>query len=167
MREVPARLRGYARSFNKADLRIVLLLDRDRDDCKILKQRLEGAAHEAGLPTRSRPHPSGQVSVLTRIVVVELESWFLGDPDALTAAFPKLGSLNPAKPPLRDPDQGTWEALERLLQRGGYPGRYAKIAGARRIAANMEPARNASPSFQSFRQGLHDLLAGPSGLRAD
>ncbi len=58
----------------------------------------------------------------------------------------------------RDPDSipgGTWETLERILKRQGYfKGGYLKVEGARTIAAQMDPDRNRSRSFQVFRDGL-------------
>ena len=60
---------------------------------------------------------------------------------------------------------GTWEALERELQRRGYfHGGLAKIQAARAISAGMEPVRNRSRSFQVFRQGLLDMTTWQPGL---
>lgn len=50
---LPARLRGYA-AWLPDDYRVVVIVDRDDDDCHELKQRLEKMARDAGLPTRSK-----------------------------------------------------------------------------------------------------------------
>lgn len=100
--------------------------------------------------------------ILNRIAVEELESWFFGDIQALTSAFPGVPSTLPAKSRYRDPDSikgGTWEAMERELQKAGYfQGGLAKVKAARVISENMDPERNVSQSFQAFRNGLRDLV---------
>jgi hypothetical protein len=53
---------------------------------------------------------------------------------------------------------GTWEALERVLQRAGhFLGGLPKVQVAREVGANMDPERNTSTSFQAFRDGLRAL----------
>jgi len=51
--KLPARLRGYA-AWLPQDWRIVVVVDRDDDDCASLKQNLEMAARDAGLITRTQ-----------------------------------------------------------------------------------------------------------------
>ena len=161
--ELPARLRGYARQADPA-LRVLVLLDRDMRDCRLLKGRLEDAARAAGLATKSTPDPDRRFQVVNRIVIEELEAWFLGDVPALRAAFPGVPATLAARRGLRDPDAirgGTWETLLRVLQQAGhYPGatRLPKIEVARRVAAGMQPDANRSASFQTFRAGLDALL---------
>ena len=161
--EVPARLRGYARRPDPT-LRVLVLLDRDERDCRLLKARLEDAARAAGLATKTSPGWDGRFQVVNRIVVEELEAWFLGDVPALCAAFPGVPATLAARRGLRDPDAirgGTWETLLRVLQQAGhYPGatRLPKIEVARRVAAGMQPDANRSASFQAFRAGLDGLL---------
>ncbi len=161
--ELPARLRGYARQADPA-LRVLVLLDRDARDCRLLKARLEDAARAAGLATKTSPGWDGRFQVVNRIVVEELEAWFLGDVPALRAAFPGVPATLAARRGLRDPDAiqgGTWETLLRVLQQAGhYPGttRLPKIEVARRVAATMQPDANRSASFQAFRAGLDALL---------
>jgi hypothetical protein len=83
-------------------------------------------------------------------------------PDALRAAYPRLSPHLGERSRYRNPDTiagGTWEALERELQRVGYaPGGLAKVANARAVSAHMQPERNRSHSFQVFRQGLLELI---------
>ncbi|MGH7753687.1 MAG: DUF4276 family protein, partial [Gemmatimonadales bacterium] len=63
----------------------------------------------------------------------------------------------------RDPDGiagGTWEALERVLQRAGYfKAGLRKIEAARTISNNMDPDRNRSASFTAFRDALRELAS--------
>jgi len=51
--KLEARLRAYARML-PADWRLLVVVDRDHDDCRALKQRLEEVAGRAGLLTRTR-----------------------------------------------------------------------------------------------------------------
>lgn len=135
--------------------RIAVLLDRDGDDCRELKRRVDAMAAEAGLSTKSKPEGSRFVT-LNRIAVEELEAWFFGDQQAILKAYPNLEGKKLRWP--AGPDSirgGTWESLERLLQRGGYhKSGYPKVSGAHRIAEHMDPKTNRSPSFQNFRDGL-------------
>jgi hypothetical protein len=158
--KLPTKLRSY-RSWLPEDYRIVVLVDEDRQDCHELKARLEEIAREAGFPTKASPRNDGSFTVLNRIAVEELEAWFFGDVHALVEAFPRVPSTLGKKAPYRDPDAiagGTWEALERILQRAGhFPAGLPKIEAARQIARRMEPGRNRSHSFQVFCQGLREL----------
>jgi len=157
LKSLPGRLRGYAR-WLPVDWRIVVLADEDRNDCLTLKNQMEAAAEQAALVTKTRTNPPETFQVLSRIAIEELEAWFLGDLDALRMAYPRVSRNLATRAGFRNPDAitgGTWEALERVLQRAGYhKGGLAKIAAAREIAQHMAPERNRSRSFQVFRQGL-------------
>ena len=156
---LPDRLRGYAR-WLPPDRRIVVLVDRDDDDCLRLKGRLESMAANAGLTTRSTSS-DGAFSVVTRIAVEELEAWFFGDWEAVRAAYPRVNANVPAQAKYRRPDAiggGTWEAFERCLKRGGYfRSGLRKIEAARAVAAHMDPRRNTSPSFGALRDVLLEM----------
>ena len=154
-----SRLKGYS-SWLPPDWRIVVLVDEDREDCRHLKKRLEMIAMEAGLPTKAVTGGSPFV-VLNRIAVEELEAWFFGDPRALNAAYPRIPVSLGTKAKYRNPDEitgGTWEALERVMQRAGYyQGGLPKIEVARNVAKHMNIERNCSTSFQCFVRGIASL----------
>ena len=160
LKRLPSRLAAYRRRIEAGEnLRLVILVDRDDDDCRRLKDRLEAMAREAGLATKRTPDGRGDFQVVTRIAIHELESWFMGDHEALQAAFTSLRGYGvPAS--FRNPDNGgTWERLHRFLKKHGiYRRHYPKIEAARRIAAHMDPDRNRSHSFQVFRQGVEACL---------
>ncbi len=159
LKELPARLRAYRVRINKGeDLRIIVLVDRDDDDCEALKRRLESMAREAGLHTKSAPADDGRFHVVNRIVIEELESWFMGDPKALRTAFPRLPARFPGN--FNNPDNGgTWERLHRFLRRHGiYRNHYPKIDASRKIAPHLDPGRNQSRSFRQFCRGVEALL---------
>jgi hypothetical protein len=116
-------------------------------------------AQDAGLVPR-RPKKAS-FHVLTRIAVEELEAWLLGDVPALVTTYPGISPTLGNHKRYRDPDGikgGTWEALEAALQKAGhFLGGLPKIQVAREVAANMDPDRNGSRSFQVFRDGLRAL----------
>ncbi|RCK79656.1 MAG: hypothetical protein OZSIB_4128 [Candidatus Ozemobacter sibiricus] len=162
LKNLPDRLAGYRDRIARGEpLRIVVLVDRDADDCVSLKHRLEAMAREAGLATKTRPDGQGRFFVVNRIAVEELESWFVGDPAALRQAFRGLPAIDASKGIFRHPDNGgSWEALHRFLKKHGiYQSRYPKIEAARRIAPHLDLLGNRSRSFQVFMQGLEALLA--------
>jgi hypothetical protein len=158
---LPSRLEGYS-AWIPNDWGIVVLIDEDRQNCKTLKKLLEGAAERAGLATKSSVGPSSSFNVLNRVAIEELEAWFFGDVIALGEAFPRISEDLDKKARYRDPDAiagGTWEALERVMQRAGYfQGGLAKIEAAREISQRMEPHRNRSTSFCRFRDGLLEMV---------
>jgi uncharacterized protein DUF4276 len=159
LRSLPARLRGYRRWIPE-DWGIVVLIDSDGQDCRAQKKDLEDMAGQAGFLTRAAAG-GHRFQVLNRLAIEELEAFFFGDVEALCDAYPGVPRSLGNRSRYRDPDaiSGTWEALERVLQRAGYHrGGLAKIKAAREISACMEPDRNRSRSFQAFRQGLLDLV---------
>ena len=157
LEKLPARLKGFSH-WLPDNHRIVVLVDEDRQDCRILKQELETAAIQAGLVTKSTARENGVFQVLNRIAIEELEAWFFGDVQAIRAAYPKVSQNLHRNRRYRDPDAiagGTWEALERVLQRSGYfRAGLPKIKVAEEISQHMLPERNTSRSFQVFRAGL-------------
>lgn len=165
---LPQRLKGYA-SWLPDNHAILVVVDRDDDDCRELKETLDRIAREAGLVPRSDA-PDGHYAVINRIAIEELEAWYFGNWEAVRQAYPNVSEHIPNKKPYRDPDGirgGTWEAFERVLQNAGYfKSGLRKIEAAREIARHMSPARNTSRSFQSLHQALDDLkVARPLRVR--
>ena len=153
------RLRGYA-AWLPNDYRIVVVVDRDDDDCYELKQQLEQITSNAGL--RSRSQAGGQsYQVVNRLAIEELEAWYFGDWDAVLSAYPKVPATIPRQAKYRDPDAipgGTWEAFERVLQRAGYfQTGLRKIEAARDVASQWQPQSNCSRSFQAFHNVLQEM----------
>ncbi len=164
LEKLPDRLKGY-RQWLPSDWRIVVLIDEDREDCEALKQKMELAAQRVGLTTKSISPQAFQV--VNRIVVEELEAWYFGDVDALTAAYPRVPSTLARKAKFRDPDHiagGTWEQLERVLKRAGYyTTGMPKLEVARKVAHHMNPEQNHSPSFRVFADTLAAMSRGHAG----
>lgn len=162
LKKLPARLRGYASARRRgADIRVVVLVDRDGDDCVALKRKLDDEARSAGLKSRSEKSADGAFHVLNRIASRELESWYFGDWSAVRKGFPKI----PAQIPRAyrgNPDVvagKTSDAFERALRLGGTS-ITAKPEWGRRIAPHMDvDGGNRSPSFRAFVAGLRDMVS--------
>lgn len=75
-KKLPKRLNGLKRSLLPG-YRLFVVVDRDSDDCRELKNELEDMAMMAGLTTRTSAGSKWQV--VNRIVVEELEAWYFGD----------------------------------------------------------------------------------------
>jgi hypothetical protein len=159
LKKVPARLLGY-KEWLPENYRLFILIDKDDDDCHELKSALELACVSSGFATRAS---APQWVASTCIVIEELEAWYFGEWSAVVAAFPGVSPNVPHKARYRNSDQivgGTWEALERLLQKHGYfTGGLQKIAAARAIGENFSSVRCTSGSFQHFLGALHDATA--------
>ena len=154
------RLRAYAKWLPPSS-RIIVIVDRDDEDCVGLKRRLEQAATGAGLSTRAETFPSDW-QVATRIAIEELEAWYFGEWHAVRSAYGKLPADIPKKARFRQPDAiagGTWEALERLLRRQGYfETGLRKTELAQAVGQHFDPTLCASPSFASFQQAVLEAI---------
>ena len=153
LKNLPDRLRGYSQ-WLPANWAILVLVDRDDDDCRVLKQAMEKMAADSRLLSKTLAGHGQPFQVANRIAVEELEAWFFGDWTAVQAAYPRVSASQVSKQGFRDPDAvlgGTWEALERVLKKAGYfKTGLRKMECAKQVAQHMEPARNASRSFQAF-----------------
>ena len=100
---------------------------------------------------------------LPLMAIEELEAWYFGDWEAVLAAYPRASATISSQAKYRNPDEiagGTWEAFERVLQKAGYySGGLRKVEAARAVATQMEPSRNTSPSFCTFRDVLREMAS--------
>lgn len=162
--KLEARLRGYQTWLEAVPGAVVVVVDRDDDDCQRLKESIEDVAAAAGTMVASARQPAAAGAVLVRIVVEELEAWFFGDVPALVQAYPGVPASLGQRKGFREPDAvagGTWEALERVLKQAGHHrGGLAKVRAAREISPYMDVDNNTSRSFQVFRDGIRHLVAG-------
>lgn len=155
------RLRGYRR-WLPSHWKLVVLVDRDNDDCLKLKARLEASAANSGFRTRSQA-TSQDWHVVNRIAIEELEAWYFGDWEAVRAVYPRVNQGIPGQARYRNPDAikgGTWEAFERILKRHGYfSNGLRKTEAAKAIAAHTTPDQNRSRSFNHFLNALTEAAA--------
>lgn len=159
--KLEARLRGYSH-WLPADWRIIVVVDRDDDDCHALKQRLETMTASAGLRSRSAG-AAEPWQVVNRIAIEELEAWYFGEWAAVRSAYPRVSAEIPGQKRFRDSDAvtgGTWEAFERVLQRFGYfRTGLRKQEAARAIAAHIKPDLSRSHSFTKFYEAVVEAVA--------
>jgi hypothetical protein len=97
-----------------------------------------------------------------RIVCRELESWFLGDLDAVENAFQRFKSLNyKGKAELRNVDAiiQPSEYLLRILPEYSGVKYLPKLEVAEKVSRKMEIDRNRSTSFHHFIQSVRELTA--------
>ncbi len=151
---LPRLLAGYGKTPG-VDA-VVVLLDSDRRDCKTFLKELKT------LLSRCQPAPHA----LFRLAIEEMEAWYLGDRQALLAAFPRA-KRDVLRRYRQDTVCGTWELLADAVQPGGHaaiqkagwplPGQI-KHGWAERIGPMMDVEQNRSPSFCKFRDGLRRLV---------
>ncbi len=124
--------------------RFVVLRDNDAAACKEVKARLVKLCADSGRP-----------DTLVRLACQELEAWYLGDLDALAAAYVEPKLCGPAmRKRFVDPD--AWQKPSAEVQRV-LPA-FHKGQGARRMGVALRGAeKNRSRSFQVFVAGVRRL----------
>lgn len=140
--------------------RVVVLIDADRDDCLELKRTLQRMVLTSA---ERRQPPDAETPVWIRIAVTELETWFIGDPEATQTAYPMVTTSDLRLRHWQEPDAvpDAWEWLEqRLLRRGHYVTRMPKIEVARSIAEHLDlhPDHNRSRSFRLFLRTMREAF---------
>ncbi len=149
---LPAKLRAYAATNRPEQLLLLIVLDSDAEDPQKIHDEIEQIVLRFG----------NNLPAVIGISVEEIESWLLGDPAAIMAAYPKA-DLTKAGGYRQDSICGTWEILAFVLAgqqaghmiRIGYPAvGQIKNEWASKIAPHLDPKRNQSPSFQSFYRSL-------------
>lgn len=129
---LPRKLRAW----REPNLHFLVLRDKDSEDCIALKKRLLKICKDAG-----------RRNCTVRIAVHCLESWMLGDMQALSNAYnkPAIAALS-HKAKFRNPDRLA-NAEDELLK---IIPEYQKVSGARAIAPFICTASNLSHSFNVF-----------------
>jgi hypothetical protein len=155
LNQLPRLLSGYGKTTG-IDA-VVVVLDNDKRDCKAFLKELKD------LLNKCNPAPT----TLFRLAIEEMEAWFLGDRQALLAAYPKAKRDVLARYQ-QDSVCGTWELLADAVYPGGQAAIHAagwplpgqiKHEWADNIGPRMNIEDNVSPSFCKFRDGLRRLVA--------
>lgn len=143
-KSIPNKMKGF-RSFPGKVL-FVILHDQDSNDCLELKKELTRLCQVPGGPR-----------TLIRIVCRELESWYLGDMDAIEKAYPKFKADQYKKrSKFRNPELcNASDELEKLI-----PG-FQKGTASQTIPKHFDILCNKSTSFHCFISGLQRLLENP------
>lgn len=141
--DLEKRLVRRIRAWLKPDSVFIVLRDQDSGDCAVIKARLNALCHEAGKP-----------ETVVRIACRTLESWFVGDWQAVGDAFqqPKLANLD-RKALYQEPDRlgDPVNELRKVIPE------YQKRDGARKISRHLDLTRNRSHSFQVFVQAVRNV----------
>lgn len=125
----------------------IVLRDQDSANCENVKNSLMELCERANRP-----------DTLVRVACRELESWYLGDLNAVGKAY-RIKSLaqqqNKRKYRIPDALGNPVQELQKLTNQ-----RYQKIAGSRAIGPYLDITNNRSRSFQAFVSGLKALTSG-------
>lgn len=146
--QLPSKLRVYAKNL-PAHAVVIVIVDVDDTPCVDLLEDLN--AMLASLPEKPK--------VLFRLVIEEIESWFISDANALRSAYP--GRLKKAVLRGIEPDGivGAWEILSQALgfnQASAGPG--VKLDWAERISPYLNLENPGSPSLRKFIEGVGRLI---------
>jgi hypothetical protein len=126
--------------------RFVVVRANDAADCVAVLKKVKNLCAAAGRP-----------DTLVRLVCQELETWYLGDLEAVAAAFEQPKVNTPAlRKKYAHPDG--WQKPSVEIQR--LVPAFQKGAGARAMAQHLrEPGHNRSHSYGKFVTGLRRVLA--------
>lgn len=182
LQDLLSKAPGYLKSLrNNLDAnwaRAIVLIDSNSVGREERKRKIEAMVEKSGLITKSKAGADCGFHVITRIVVQELESWYLGDEKALASA---LGKDYPTSwiqrhvsgrdiETIGKPSRGLARALaERRSSREqwtspGTGGSYKLIktnlarAIAPHLAAGYAAKRNTSRSFGAFCCALETAI---------
>lgn len=126
----------------------MVLRDQDSADCVTVKKHLMDICRQAGCP-----------EAVVRIACHELESFYLGDLDAVSQAYQMTMPSQESKK-FRAPDclANAAEELSKITK-----AQYQKIDGSRRIAPRLKlDGSNLSRSFNVLCEGIRKLCPSPS-----
>jgi hypothetical protein len=126
--------------------RFVIVRDNDNAACVDLKARLCALCTKGGRP-----------ETLVRLVCQELESWYIGDLEAVAAAFGVPKVCSPAlRKRFAKPDN--WQKPSAEIKR--LVPSFQKLSGARIMAQHLSLTSNLSHSFRVFVDGVRRAAAG-------
>lgn len=151
---LPSALRGYGKT--PGIDAVVVVVDSDRRNC------VEFLAELKALVAACNPAPN----TMFRLAIEEVEAWYLGDQQALRAAYPRA-RVDVLDRYVQDSVCDTWELLADAIYPGGsaaikkagwpLPGQI-KCEWAEKIGPLLEPDSNVSPSLGKLRDGLRRLV---------
>ncbi|PIS47134.1 MAG: hypothetical protein COT17_05020 [Elusimicrobia bacterium CG08_land_8_20_14_0_20_51_18] len=136
---LPRKLRAW----REPNVSFLVLRDKDSEDCIQLKQRLLKICRD-----------TGRKDTIVRIAVHCLESWLLGDLNAVASAYnnPSTSTLS-SRAKFRNPDNLA-NANDEIIK---IVPEYQKVSGARSIAPFMNLSANRSYSFNIFVKAIQQF----------
>ncbi|MBF0179065.1 MAG: DUF4276 family protein [Magnetococcales bacterium] len=138
--DLEKQLVGKLRGWRQPGCRFVVLRDRDAGDWQLIKAHLATLCQE-----------SGKEDVLIRIACRELESWYLGDLDAVAKALDvNVAPSMQNRRGFRHPD-ALDNPVQELVRLAPH---YQKVAGSRAMGKVMGGQKNRSCSFNVFLSGI-------------
>jgi hypothetical protein len=157
LHQLPRLLQGYGKSYSNHknfSATVIVICDLDDRNYELFISELEAVLNSCN------PRPNTRFC----LAIEEGEAWFLGDIEAIKAAYPKA-KMNILKQYKPDSICGIWELLadavsggHRNLSKKGWRAVGAeKFRWAERISPKMIVDRNTSPSFCQFRDTLRVL----------
>lgn len=136
-KSIPIKLKAF--SHWHEPIGFIIMQDQDSNDCRKLKQELSDLCSTCN-----------NIPVLIRIVCRELESWYLGDMNAIQQAYPSFkAKAYSGKSKFRKPDVcNAKDELKKILPN------YQETSAARTIAPHIRIENNHSESLHQFVTGL-------------
>lgn len=131
------------------DARILILHDQDSADCVELKMKLVSLIRGSVVPFK------------VCIVCRELESWFLGDFNALSLSFPRFDPIlhrNSRRYRRTDAIVNPLNELRRLVPELGQMD-VSKVTLSRTVSVHLNLNLNTNHSFNHFLSAIQNLLA--------
>ena len=141
-RSIPRKLRAW----REPGAHFIILRDQDSGDCRAVKARL-----------CSLCKGNGRDAWTVRIVCRELESWVLGDPQAIDAAFGSRAAESRSERMREEPDHlvNPIEVIRHFVPS------YQKVTGAAKVGLYLDPERNRSSSFRVFMRTVREVADQP------
>ncbi|MCI5217718.1 MAG: DUF4276 family protein [Candidatus Electrothrix sp. LOE2] len=137
------------RLWKQPDSRFIVLRDQDAGDCRKIKENLVEKCREAGRP-----------DAVVRIACHELESFYLGDLQAVEKGLDTSGLAkrqNQKKFPQPDNLPNPARELKALTNK-----RYQKLLGSRAIGNHLDLNNNRSHSFNLFMHAIRETTSSSS-----
>ncbi len=141
-KSIPRKIRAW-RDTSYIQYKFIIIRDNDNSDCLNVKNKLNQLCVD-----------NDRNNVLIRIAMQELESWFLGDLNAVDQAFKTKMSSKQNTRKFRNPDSinNPSQVLSKLLNNK------SKISWSKNISNYMNINNNKSTSFNVFKSGVLNLL---------
>lgn len=155
--KISKRIRAY-RSEGDFIYKHFVVIDRDREDCTELNEQLIKICASEGFEVRNC---GSSWQVATSIVIEELEAWYFGDWDAVTACYSRVSSTIPKKSRFRKSDQIEKPSREllKIFNSSHIKEKFLKTRIAENVGRNYNADRSTSPSFKHFRKVVDEAIA--------